>query len=918
MNVGSVPVQAIHSPEEMLVFADPFDGGSIDTSRWLTTDTEHRLDQAEECINVPRDPSFERAPVGGIAGGWTYEHSNADLDDNVTYSVDTDTPRGAGVSQKIAIAAVVAATRTAILRPLAAERYATVPGEVWSALISLKVAAISGVTVVARIVPRDAAGTRLATSSSTSFTAVTAGANGWVQTAVVGYTMPATTASVELDVYTSSIDNGDSLTLYVDDVLLCKKAYLPGPWFCGDSPGCSWAGVAHASTSTRPDPTQNTAQDPSFERGDLGADGISDGWANTSDAELAGKVVYSLDADTPRGVGVSQKVTIAALAGLTAQRSQRIDAVTAERAAAGAGQIWTASIALKVSAIVGCQAYLAGRYFDGTGAVVGSFDSGAAVTAPSGWAQLTAKGTAPATTATVAARLIVNQLDNGDSATVYWDDCQVEQKGYASTYTDGSLGANYSWDGAAHASTSRRNVPATPAGALICRGGTAAPAWDNPRDTAVYTVVPRAGLTLEIPAVFGNPAWAADFGFDLTSPVARGTRPGFEISTLGTGELIAVTDAGTRGTGFVIVAGRLYWLRVTHLGAGIHWEVSQDNRATWLTLWVTQTVEPSVVALGFTNYNQRMYLPSPGVRLYRRVPPGPVVSDPTAGVVTPTLDGELLADTSLEVNYTAGLCDTLAVGIGAPTVAQSADAHSGAKAQQFTATANGDYLNDAVAPAASVNGDYYLATIWAKRTAGAAGTARFACYDGNAIQLGPALTGAAYAQKVMVVRTTDVDAWPTAGYQYGNAPFDTVLLDDRSWQHIAWSTMFGPAWTVPAGNQHVKITLDSDPGYTHAGLAWYVDDNNWLAIYHRGGSGYVLQRSAGTYTQLATAVKAWAASQQIEATLNGTSLGAYVGGTQIGGTLTVPAAISTATQVRRFSTWSGNQLSGLSVWGPTS
>jgi hypothetical protein len=40
--------------------------------------------------------------------------------------------------------------------------------------------------------------------------------------------------------------------------------------------------------------------------------------------------------------------------------------------------------------------------------------------------------------------------------TYYVDALQVEEKGYATTYCDGSLGVGYSWSGTAHASTSTR------------------------------------------------------------------------------------------------------------------------------------------------------------------------------------------------------------------------------------------------------------------------------------------------------------------------------------------------------------------------------------------------------------------------------------------------------------------------------
>ncbi|HHB12086.1 MAG TPA: hypothetical protein ENK62_02670, partial [Chromatiales bacterium] len=64
--------------------------------------------------------------------------------------------------------------------------------------------------------------------------------------------------------------------------------------------------------------------------------------------------------------------------------------------------------------------------------------------------------TATGTYTTVRFRVQMNDTTSG--AFFFVDACQLEQKGYATPYCDGSLGPGHSWSGTAHASTSTRTV----------------------------------------------------------------------------------------------------------------------------------------------------------------------------------------------------------------------------------------------------------------------------------------------------------------------------------------------------------------------------------------------------------------------------------------------------------------------------
>lgn len=95
-------------------------------------------------------------------------------------------------------------------------------------------------------------------------------------------------------------------------------------------------------------------------------------------------------------------------------------------------------------------------FFDSTGASLGHNNIIANVPAWTGeWRRLTASGVAPAGATTM--RVHLTETGSGSGAMTWRaDGVQLEQASKASSYLDGSLGPGYSWDGAAHASVSRR------------------------------------------------------------------------------------------------------------------------------------------------------------------------------------------------------------------------------------------------------------------------------------------------------------------------------------------------------------------------------------------------------------------------------------------------------------------------------
>lgn len=246
--------------------------------------------------------------------------------------------------------------------------------------------------------------------------------------------------------------------------------------------------------------------------------------------------------------------------------------------------------------------------------------------------------------------------------------------------------------------------------------------------------------------------------------------------------------------------------------------------------------------------------------------------------ITPTLEGELFSDPGMEGTYTAGLDDHLSK-TGLPTLAQSADVHGGTKAQEFTAVAQNNDLRRALV---TVTGQWYLATIWAKRTAGAAGSAKL--YWITFASSGYA--EAAYTQKFLAGRANGVTTNVRVIFDNGTA-FDTVIIDDVSVKPITFTTMLAAG--VPASSNNVIVkgawrTSDGRPSGIAICLDSYTNPQNGLfAFYRRTQVKCMLEKLVnGTWTSLLDVSAAYADDAEVEIRKNESEVSLYYNGAQLG------------------------------------
>jgi hypothetical protein len=275
-------------------------------------------------------------------------------------------------------------------------------------------------------------------------------------------------------------------------------------------------------------------------------------------------------------------------------------------------------------------------------------------------------------------------------------------------------------------------------------------------------------------------------------------------------------------------------------------------------------------------------------------------------VITPTAGSELLADPGLEAAYTAGLCGSLTKN-GTPTIAESADVHGGSKAQVFTATANGDYVRY-VYGSASIAGRWYLASMWAKRTAGTAGTLAARLLHGNgtgATSNRRFITPATYTQLSLAMRAVSTNNMAVHAWQIGATPFDTGIVDDFSLKLLTTSTLgiYRPANSatyqvgiVPASaNQGqpygVWLCVDNPANPLNGILAWYDNMSVYLDKYVNGA-----------VTNLITTSRQFYDSNTVEGVRNGNDYSLYFSGSQSGATQTAITDIGNCPYVGVFAT----------------
>lgn len=104
----------------------------------------------------------------------------------------------------------------------------------------------SGMTVRFRVLWQDAAAGSLDYLYSPNITL----SAEWQQVSVSGVAPANTSRCSIVPVYVTAIDDGDTIDITIDDVLIEKSSVLT-PYYDGSYPDCAWTGAANASTSTR-------------------------------------------------------------------------------------------------------------------------------------------------------------------------------------------------------------------------------------------------------------------------------------------------------------------------------------------------------------------------------------------------------------------------------------------------------------------------------------------------------------------------------------------------------------------------------------------------------------------------------------------------------------------------------------------
>lgn len=276
-----------------------------------------------------------------------------------------------------------------------------------------------------------------------------------------------------------------------------------------------------------------------------------------------------------------------------------------------------------------------------------------------------------------------------------------------------------------------------------------------------------------------------------------------------------------------------------------------------------------------------------------------IVSGKAVG--TPTVGSELLADPGLEVAYTSGLCGTLALS-GSPTMVESADVHGGSKAQQFTGVASNNDAYWSVRPAA-VNGQWYLARLWTKKTTLSNDNARVLISQAAAkpaTTLHRPINQASYGEIVQIFRTDSTAVITYGVREFGSSAFTTIIFDDGSIKPITYSTLFALRQSGQA-NLIVRAGMNQTEGI--CGIVVRADDlsnpqNCIIAYLHRANLYFYIileKRVNGVWSQLIAPVlianySVYVSDKLLEIRCNGSSVSLYYDSVQIGTTQTVADA----------------------------
>lgn len=458
-------------------------------------------------------------------------------------------------------------------------------------------------------------------------------------------------------------------------------------------------------------------------------------------------------------------------------------------------------------------------------------------------------------------------------------------------------------------------------GITFADGPAAAPYGDPSLTYADFTLARQLGKVLRFSFdVTGGP-WLR-FGLD-TSPVGTPTKAIFLNETQGVYVYNNATNWSWVYPGLTGVSN--FALITRSLGSAFF---IQNEAGQWILVHLndydsTAALKPLIATFNFAvtcksiKHPTSKYYPSP---LISDNLSGALLSSVDVGDVSPQLGVELLSDTSLEAAYTAGLCGSLTKA-GSPTLSESADAHTGSKAQQFTGVANADRV---IWPNKTpVLGVWYRAAFYAKRTVGTAGNVVFRFFNGGTqyiYALAPIISSTyeRYAIDVLAM-TTDALSLHMMGVGINT---DTVLMDDGSLSPFVTSSLF-------AGKDYSKNNVSVSAaiamaGYSSAGVFACLDsldtpENYIVAHIAYNGSSivpylYLRKVVSGVPENIAApAAISYVAASRIELIKNGTAVSVKYNGTSVASGSVADAGIVSNTIHGKFSTDTSNAISDLAV-----
>ncbi|MDQ1307663.1 MAG: hypothetical protein QG671_3496 [Actinomycetota bacterium] len=450
------------------------------------------------------------------------------------------------------------------------------------------------------------------------------------------------------------------------------------------------------------------------------------------------------------------------------------------------------------------------------------------------------------------------------------------------------------------------------AGVLSCAGGKPSPAWGDPAIRRRDLVPHEHGLTLEVAFTPTSGNWWTGFCFDELpgDPAAADALYAWDNVA---GAIRAYIETVQQGQLLYTLAAQSYVAYVQLLtDGGVRWYLSADGGYTAKLLWEksnggnTGSFYPTIC-----NYDG--IWTADRTRLYVAVPKSPLINI-TNVATAPSIGANLFTDPGLEGTYTGGLCAALFVDSGTPTMAQSADAYAGSKAQQFTAAARYDRLAQSVTVVA---GTFYRVGLYAKRLSGTGGGVYGRVYDGATWYNFPLYTDAAYTRKVRIVKAATTDMVVRVVQDNNITDFDTVVVDNAAVESIDLASclnLAGDAGTREGiFDSHPTLASASECGHA-IGVDSETTPTYGIFAFHDGANAHLCKLVNGAWTSLVDASASYGAARQIRIHSVGTTFTLYYNNTLIGAAQTIADA-GFGTKVCRFSTDALNSAGTVVVHG---